>query len=75
MSKQWKPGKHTVELNGPVRGSRIRRDPPPTPEKVVDPAKVQWSSDEREIWYAIIGILAFALAIDIIIVAISVYWT
>lgn len=74
MSKQWKPGKHTVELNGPARPSRIRRDPARM-DKPSDPAKeMRWSSSEREIWLAIMGIIAFALAIDIIIVAISAYW-
>jgi hypothetical protein len=75
MTKQWKPGKHTVELNGPERPSRIRR----VPATVVKPAdgadKIEWwRSDEWEIKLAILGIIAFALAINVIIVAVSAYW-
>ena len=67
MSKSWKPDKKAVEL----RPSRIRRDPVPA-EKPADAAKkLQWQSGEREIWFAIIGIIAFAVAIDVIIVAVS----
>lgn len=74
MTKQWKPGKQTVELNGPARPSRIRRDPPPA-DKADAEKTLQWRSSEREIWLAMIGIVAFALAINVIIVAISAYWT
>ncbi len=74
MSKQWKPGKKTVELEPAERASRIRRDPPPREEKRLDLAKkLQWHSSEREIAIALIGILLFALALDIIIVAVSDY--
>ena len=69
MSKQWKPGKTTVEL----RPSRIRRDPVPA-GKAESEKKLRWETDERDIWIALIGIVAFALAIDVIIVAISTYW-
>lgn len=71
VSKQWKPGKNTVELNGPARPSRIRREPPPRPETVVDPDKAQWSSNEREIWLAIVGIVLFALAINAVVLGVS----
>lgn len=70
MTKQWKPGKHTVELNGPSRPSRIRREPP-REESRLD--KVQWRTPEWEIRLAIVGIVLFALAINIITVAISAY--
>lgn len=66
MSKQWKPGRKTVEL----RPSRIRRDPvrPDTPV----PGKVQWwDSREWEIGLAIIGIILFALAINALLFGIS----
>ena len=57
-----------------MRPSRIRRDPArmdnPPAEK-----KLQWQSNEREIKLAIIGIILFALAIDIIIIAIGAYWS
>ncbi len=69
MSKPWKPGKETVEL----RPSRIRRDPVVVKEAESD-AKLQWRTSDREIKLAIAGIVAFALAIDIIIVAVSTYW-
>ena len=72
MTKPLKPGKHTVELNGPARPSRIRRDPPPRPGGAAGTdQKLQWNSSEREIWLAIIGIVAFALAINAVVVGIS----
>jgi hypothetical protein len=37
--------------------------------------KLNWRSSEREIWIALIGIVAFALAIDIIAVGIATYWS
>lgn len=73
MSKVWKPGKKTVELNAAERPSRIRREPVPSAEQQrLD--KVAWRTPEWEVKLAIIGIVLFALAIDIIIVAVSVYW-
>ena len=36
--------------------------------------KLHWRTSEREIWVALIGIVAFALAIDIITVAVIAYW-
>ena len=74
MTKPWKPGKETVELNAPARPSRIRRNPPPRAEPADAAKKLHWSSNEREIWLAILGMLAFALAIDVIIVAIIAYY-
>lgn len=69
MSKQWKPSKPTVEL----RQSRIRRDPARM-DKPEDKAKeVRWRSSEWEIKLAIIGIVAFAIAINIITFGISAY--
>ncbi|MEO8547704.1 MAG: hypothetical protein ABI422_04985 [Sphingomicrobium sp.] len=52
------------------RGSRIRRDPPP-----VVKAEVVIDQEEREQWAVIIGILTFALAIVVIIVAFGSYST
>ncbi len=69
MSRNWTPKKDTVEM----RPSRIRRDPVPQ-DKPAGAKGVQWRSSEREIQLAIIGIILFALAIDIIIVAIGAYW-
>ena len=64
MASPIKTGKQSVNLAGAApRVSRIRRDPPPkVVEKVVDPDVV----DRRDV---IIGVLAFALAICVIILA------
>ena len=60
MSKQWKPGKSTVELQEAPRPSRIRRDPPP-----VAPAPKALSPypTEREVWTVVIGVVLFTLAL------------
>ena len=60
--------KPTVELaKPPVRGSRIRRDPPAkVAEKSVRPYPT-----EREIWTVAIGVVLFALAITIVTVGVS----
>lgn len=75
MSRNWKPAKKTVDISaGEVRVSRIRRDPVHVKEaKAEAEKKLQWRTSEREIWIAVLGILAFALAIDIIVVAVSAY--
>jgi len=64
MASPIKTGKQSVDLARPTpRVSRIRRDPPPkVVEKVVDPDVV----DRRDV---ITGVLAFALAICVIILA------
>ena len=71
MSKPWKPGRK-IELRSAdsPRPSRIRREPPaPEPErKSVNPYPT-----EREVWTVVLGVIAFGLAIAIIIVAISDY--
>lgn len=64
MSKQWKPGKQTVEL----RPSRIRRDPPPA---AAAQKSLRAYPTEREVWTVIVGIVLFALAIAIITFAVS----
>ena len=66
MASPSKPGKQSVNLasSGP-RVSRIRRDPPPkVKEKEVDLDVV----DRRDV---VIGVLAFALAIFVIILALG----
>lgn len=74
MAKPLKSAKKTVELGAEVRPSRIRRDPAPAARKAADGGGAsQWASGEREIWVAIIGIIAFALAINIITFAVSAY--
>lgn len=68
-------GKRTVQLDQPARASRIRRDPVHVKElKAEAEKKLHWRTSEREIWVALVGILAFALAIDIITVAVIAYW-
>ena len=67
MASPLKTGKQSVDLTRPAaRGSRIRRDPPPVVKEADarDPA-------ERDREMAVIGIVAFALAIAIVIVGFS----
>lgn len=66
MSKQWKPQRRTVEL----RPSRIRRDPPAPAAK---PKELKPYPTEREVWTVVVGVVLFAIAITIIILAISDY--
>jgi hypothetical protein len=65
--------KKTVELQPAQRPSRIRREPPPAAERADAPERLLFSTSEGEIWLAVFGMIAFALAIDIIVVAISAY--
>jgi hypothetical protein len=69
MTRPLSTSKKTVEL----RPSRIRRDPAliNTPKEAEK--ELRWRSSEWEIKLAIVGIIAFALAINIIIVAVSAY--
>ena len=66
MSKHWTPNRPTVEL----RVSKIRREPPPpsAQRKSVLP-----DSEIDETWVVAIGVIAFALAITVIIFAFSDY--
>ncbi len=62
MASPLPTGKQSIDLaKGAVRGSRIRRDPPPVEKELVvsDPT-------EREARMVIIGIITFALAIVVI---------
>lgn len=75
MARPMKATKKTVQLDEPARVSRIRRDPVHVKEvRAEAEKKLHWRTSEREIWIALIGILAFALAIDIITVAVIAYW-
>ena len=65
--------KKTVELQPAQRPSRIRREPPPPAEREGAAKRMLWTTSEGEIWVAVIGIVAFAIAIDIIVIAISAY--
>ena len=70
MAKPLKTGKSTVALpDGAARPSRIRRDPPPLEAK----PKVIAPPGERETMTVIVGVLMFAIAIAIIIFAVSDY--
>jgi len=68
MARSAQTGKKSVNLASPeVRVSRIRRDPPPVvKEKVVDLDVV----DRRDV---VIGVLAFALSLFVIILAVASY--
>jgi hypothetical protein len=70
-----KAEKRTVQLDEPARASRIRRDPVHVKQARAEAEKkLHWRTSEREIWLALIGIVAFALAIDIIAIAVAAYW-
>ena len=68
MASPLKAGKKSVNLaSGGVRVSKIRRDPPPVvKEKIVHPDVI----DRRDV---VIGVLAFALALFVIILAFGSY--
>lgn len=69
MASPLKSGKTSVNLAAPVRVSKIRRDPPPVVKKVAvkDP-------EERDTQTVVIGVVAFALAIFIIVIGFSAYY-
>ena len=69
MANPLQTGKQSVNLGAPGAGaSRIRRDPPP-----VVKAKVVLDPEERDQWTVVVGILSFALAIFVIIIAFGSY--
>jgi len=73
MASPLATGKQSVNLAAPgARVSKIRRDPPPAVKEVapVDP-------EERDRRDAVIGILVFALALFVIILAFASWsgWT
>jgi len=64
--------KQSVDLAaGPVRVSRIRRDPPPVAKKAAD--ERQRDPERRETRTVVIGILSFEIALFIIILGFSSY--
>ncbi len=73
MARPHPTAKQSVNLatnlasSGP-RASRIRRDPPPAVK-----TEVVLDSEEREQWAVVVGILTFALAIFVIIIAFGSY--
>lgn len=71
MASPLRASKTKVDLAAPrVRGSRIRRDPPPAKAKEVSPEKLR----EREQRVAIAGVVGVALALSLIILGISEHW-
>ncbi|MBV9527306.1 hypothetical protein [Sphingomonas sp.] len=58
--------KKTVELNAAARPSRIRRDPVRAEERKLVIKGVDFHSREWEIALGIIGIVLFALALNVI---------
>jgi len=63
-----KPSKKTVELQPAARPSRIRREPLP-PENAVTRrlSRIDWSTREWEIRFAVTGIIFFALALSAVV--------
>lgn len=59
--------KKAVDLHGGARpvGSRIRRAPPPPPERKITPGELR----EKEAWVIGTGVTAVALAIAVILTA------
>jgi hypothetical protein len=69
MTRPLSTGKQSVDLASAVPGSRIRRDPPPAVKELVVRDR-----EGRDQQIVVIGVVAFALALFIIIVGfISVY--
>ncbi len=69
MTRPLSTGKKSVNLASPgPRTSRIRRDPPPKLNEIVVRER-----DERDRWVVVVGILTFALAIFVIVLAFSNY--
>ena len=69
MARPLPTGKQTVNLaSGEVRVSKIRRDPPPPvkPKALRHPDEVNRSA-------VVVGVVAFALAIFVIILAVGSY--
>ena len=67
MASPFHTRKTTVDMSAPVvRVSRIRRDPPP-PVRVITAAEIR----ERDARNIVIGIIAFALAVFIILIGLS----
>ena len=66
-------GKKSVELNATARPSRIRRDPVRTEKRETVVGKIDFSSREWEIGLAILGMVSFAVALDVIWIGLSAW--
>ena len=70
MARPLKAGKQTVDMAAPaVRGSRIRRDPPPKLKEISIHDR-----DEHNRRMAMIGVAAFTIALMLILAGVSA-WT
>jgi hypothetical protein len=69
MASPLQTGKQSVKLGAPVRGSRIRRDPPPIAKKIAER-----DPEERDQTVVVVGVIAFALAIFVIVLAAGSYY-
>ena len=69
MASPLKTGKQSVKLGPAVRGSRIRRDPPPIAKKIAER-----DPEERDAWTVVVGVVSFALAIFAIVIGFSSYY-
>lgn len=69
MARPLAATKKAVDLAGGPRkvGSRIRRAPPPKPEKKLSAAELR----EREKWIVLTGIIAVGLAVAVILYAVG----
>ena len=68
MSKPSKQAKRAVELQPAARPSRIRREPPPAEKGVASLVnRIDWSSREWEVRFAVAGIILFALGISALV--------
>jgi hypothetical protein len=68
-----RPDKQTVGLTTARRPSRIRRDPVRAEEPKTLAGKGDFNSREREIALGIVGIVAFALALNVIWLGLSAW--
>ena len=66
MASPLRTGKQSVKLGPPVRGSRIRRDPPPVVRNPIAKKLSEQDTSDREAWSVVLGVMLFALAIGIV---------
>jgi hypothetical protein len=69
MARPLASGKKAVDIAGGPRpvGSRIRRAPPPKPERKVSAAELR----EREARLMVVGMVAVALAVSVILLSVA----
>jgi hypothetical protein len=70
MERPSRSAKRSANLaGGGTKVSRIRRDPPPPPPKKVTPGELR----EREAKVIIVGLIAAALAVSLILYQVSIW--